>query len=109
MDKEFIEIEQAIKESDSKLSELLKKIDNIKNAIKTLEDENIALPESAYGTLAYYQSEFDKESKAYQQLVGLRNRMKINCKHEYVLSNDEKYQECKHCGDKRYITSKINL
>ena len=109
MDKEFIEIEQAIKESDSQLTELLKKRDNIKNAIKTFEDENIALPESAYGLLNYYQSKFNDESKAYQQLVGLRNRMKINCKHEYVLSNDERYQECKHCGDKRYITSKINL
>jgi septal ring factor EnvC (AmiA/AmiB activator) len=109
MNKEFIEIEETLKKVDSELNGYQKKINDIKQAIETLEDENIALPESAYGTLAYYQSEFDKESKVYQQLVGLRNRMKINCKHDYVLSNDEKYQECKHCGDKRYITSKINL
>lgn len=109
MNKEFIEIEETLKKVDSELNGYQKKINDIKQAIETLEDENIALPESAYGTLAYYQSEFDKESKVYQQLVGLRNRMKINCKHDYVLSNDEKYQECKRCGDKRYITSKINL
>lgn len=109
MDKEFIEIEETLKKVDSELNGYQKKINDIKQAIETLEDENIALPESAYGTLAYYQSEFDKESKTYRQLVGLRNRMKIECKHEYVLSDDEKYQECKHCGDKRYITSKINL
>ena len=109
MNKEFIEIEQAIKESDSKLTELLKKRDNIKNAIETFEGENIVLSESAYGLLNYYQSKFNDDSKIYQQLVGLRNKMKIKYKHEYVLSNDETYQECKHCGTKRYITSKINL
>ena len=109
MDKEFIEIEETLKKVDSELNGYQKKINDIKQAIETLEAENISLPESVYGILAYYQSEFDRESKAYQQLVGLRNRMKINCKHDYVLSNDEKYQECKHCGDKRYITSKINL
>ena len=109
MNKEFIEIEETLKKVNSELNGYQKKINDIKQAIETLEAENISLPESVYGTLAYYQSEFDKESKVYQQLVGLRNKMKIECKHEYVLSDDEKYQECKHCGDKRYITSKINL
>jgi len=77
MDKEFIEIEEDIKKLDSELNEYQKKINDIKQAIETLEAEDISLPESAYGTLAYYQSEFDKESKVYQQLVGLRNKMKI--------------------------------
>lgn len=80
MNKEFIEIEQAIKESDSKLNELLKKILNIKLAIKTFEDENIVLPESVYGLFSYYQSKINDESKSYQQLVRLRNKMRIECK-----------------------------
>lgn len=107
MDKEFIEIEETLKKVDSELNGYQKKINDIKQAIEILEAENIALPESAYGTLAYYQSEFDKESKAYQQLVGLRNKIRINCKHEYMheykLRNGEMYQECKYCGNKRYI------
>ena len=109
MDKEFIEIEESLKKVDSEVEGYLKKIMDIKHAIETLEAEDISLPESVYGTLNYYQSEFENKSKVFRQLLGLRNKMKIECKHEYVLSNDEKYQECKHCGDKRYITSKINL
>ena len=107
MNKEFIEIEESLKASDIRSSELLHKKNDIQKAIEVLEAEDIALPESVYGTLAYYQSEFDKESKAYQQLIGLRNRMRINCKHEYKheykLRNGEMYQECKYCGNKRYI------
>jgi len=107
MNKIFIEIEQSIKEAEVGLIELLKKRDNIKNAIKTFEDENIALPESAYGLLDYYQSTFNHESEVYQQLVRLRDRMRMKCKHEYMheykLRNGEMYQECKYCGNKRYI------
>lgn len=109
MDKDFIEIEEDIKEIDSELNGYQKKINDIKQAIEILEAEGITLPESVYGLLNYYQSTFNRESKIYQQIVRLRDKRKINCKHEYVLSDDEKYQECKHCGDKRYITSKINL
>ena len=77
MNKEdLIEIEETLKESDIRSSELLHKKNDIQKAIEVLEAEDIALPESAYGTLAYYQSEFDKESKIYRQLLGLRNKLK---------------------------------
>jgi len=75
-EQDLIEIDAAINEIDTKLSELLHKKNNVQSAIEILEAENIALPEAAYGTLAYYQSEFDKESKAYRQLLGLRNKLK---------------------------------
>lgn len=75
-EQDLIEIDAVINEADTKLSELLHKKNNIQNAIEILEAENITLPEAAYGTLAYYQSEFDKESKAYRQLLGLKNKLK---------------------------------
>ena len=105
MDKEFIEIEAALKKADSEANKNLKKIKDIKQAIEILESEGILLPEIIHDTLSHYQSELEKQDKIFRQLL----KMKIKCKHEYVLSEDEKYQECKHCGDKRYITSKINL
>lgn len=77
MNKEdLIEIEKSLKESDIRSSELLHKKNDIQKAIEVLEAEDIALPESVYGTLAYYQSEFDKEYKAYRQLLSLRNKLK---------------------------------
>ena len=109
MDKEFIEIEDALKKADSEANKNLKKIKDIKQAIEILESEGILLPEIIYDTLSHYQShyqsELEKQDKIFRQLL----KMKIKCKHEYVMSDDEKYQECKYCGDKRYITSKINL
>ena len=75
-EQDLIEIEESLKESDIRSSELLHKKNDIQKAIEVLEAEDIALPESVYGTLAYYQSEFDKESKAYRQLLGLRNKLK---------------------------------
>lgn len=75
-EQDLIEIDAAINEIDTKLSELLHKKNNVQSAIEILEAEDIALPEAVYGTLAYYQSEFDKESKVYRQLLGLRNKLK---------------------------------
>lgn len=74
----LIEIDAAINEADNKLSELLHKKNDIQKAIEVLEAEDITLPEAAYGILAYYQSEYDKESKLYEQLVTLRNKLKYN-------------------------------
>ena len=67
MDTSFIY--DVLKESEDKQKNYLIKISKIKDAIKTLEEENIALPESVYGTLAYYQSEYDNEYRQYSILL----------------------------------------
>ena len=77
MNKEdLIEIEESLKESDIRSSELLHKKNDIQKTIEVLEAEDITLPEATYGVLAYYQSEFDNECKRYRQLLGLRNKLK---------------------------------
>ena len=78
MDNLFKEIENTLKESVNHMTELLFKGDNIKTAIKTLEDENISLPEGVYGLLAYYESEYNNENKEYQKLLRLRDKIKNN-------------------------------
>lgn len=67
MDTSFIY--DVLKESEDKQKNYLIRISKIKDAIKTLEEENIALPESVYGTLAYYQSEYDNEYRQYSILL----------------------------------------
>lgn len=69
MDTSFIY--DVLKESEDKQKNYLIRISKIKDAIKTLEEEDIALPESVYGTLAYYQSEYDNEYKQYSILLKL--------------------------------------
>ena len=66
-------IDKVLLDSEYKQSEYLEKINKIKKVIEVLEEENIALPEAVYGTLAYYQSEYDKENKAYKQLIKVTN------------------------------------
>lgn len=66
-------INKVLLDSEYKQSEYLEKINKIKKAIEVLEEENIALPEAVYGTLAYYQSEYDKENKAYKLLIKVTN------------------------------------
>ena len=69
MDTSFIY--DVLKESEDRQKNYLIRISKIKDAIKTLEEENIALPESVYGTLAYYQSEYDNEYRQYSILLKL--------------------------------------
>ena len=69
MDTKFID--DILAESQDKQKNYLIKISKIKDAIKTLEEEDIALPESVYGTLAYYQSEYDNEYRQYSILLKL--------------------------------------
>jgi hypothetical protein len=69
MDTSFIY--DVLKESEDKQKNYLIRISKIKDAIKTLEEEDITLPESVYGTLAYYQSEYDNEYKQYSILLKL--------------------------------------
>ena len=64
-------IDDILAESQDKQKNYLIKIIKIKDAIKTLEEEDIALPESVYGTLAYYQSEYDNEYRQYSILLKL--------------------------------------
>jgi hypothetical protein len=70
---ESININEVLLDSEYKQAEYLEKINKIKKAIEVLEEENIALPEAVYGTLAFYQAEYDKENKAYKQLIKLTN------------------------------------
>ena len=67
MDTSFIY--DVLKESEDKQKNYLIRISKIKDAIKTLEEEDIVLPESVYGTLAYYQSEYDNEYRQYSILL----------------------------------------
>jgi len=69
MDTKFID--DTLAESQNRQKNYLIKISKIKDAIKTLEEEGIALPESVYGTLAYYQSEYDNEYRQYSILLKL--------------------------------------
>lgn len=70
MDTKFID--EILAESEDRQKNYLIRIGKIKDAIKTLEEEEgIALPESVYGTLAYYQSEYDHEYKQYSILLKL--------------------------------------
>lgn len=70
---ESININEVLLDSEYKQSEYLEKINKIKKAIEVLEEENIAIPEAVYGTLAFYQSEYDKENKAYKLLIKVTN------------------------------------
>ncbi len=68
------EIEQAIIEYGNLRIQLVSKISKIKIAIDTLEKENIALPETAYGTLAYYQSKLDNTIEQYNRLINFKDK-----------------------------------
>ena len=69
MDTKFID--DTLTESQDRQKNYLIKISKIKDAIKTLEEEGIALPESVYGTLAYYQSRYENEYRQYSTLLKL--------------------------------------
>ena len=64
-------IDDILAESQDRQKNYLIRISKIKDAIKILEEEDIALPESVYGTLAYYQSEYDNEYRQYSVLLKL--------------------------------------
>ena len=64
-------INDVLKTSRTNQENIMSKIVKIKEAIETFESEGIAVPEAAYGSLAFYQSQFDQEYKAYLKLLKL--------------------------------------
>ena len=64
-------INDVLKTSRTNQENIMSKIVKIKEAIETFESEDIAVPEAAYGSLAFYQSQFDQEYKAYLKLLKL--------------------------------------
>ena len=62
--------------SEVKQKEYLKKIDKIKQAIETFEEEDISIPESVYGLLEFYQSKYEKENNAYKKLIKI-NKLEL--------------------------------
>ena len=64
-------INDVLKTSKTNQENIMSKIVKIKEAIETFESEDIAVPEAAYGSLAFYQSQFDQEYKAYLKLLKL--------------------------------------
>ena len=64
-------INDVLKTSRTNQENIMSKIVKIKEAIETFESEEIAVTEAAYGTLAFYQSQFDQEYKAYLKLLKL--------------------------------------
>lgn len=69
MDTKFID--DVLKISKNNQEKYMSKIVKLKEAIETFESEDIAVPEAAYGSLAFYQSQFDQEYKAYLKLLKL--------------------------------------
>ena len=69
MDTKFID--DVLKTSKNNQEKYMSKIVKLKEAIETFESEDIAVPEAAYGSLAFYQSQFDQEYKAYLKLLKL--------------------------------------
>ena len=69
MDTSFIK--DVLKTSRTNQENIMSKIVKLKEAIDTFESEDIAVPEAAYGSLAFYQSQFDREYKAYLKLLKL--------------------------------------
>ena len=64
-------IKDVLKTSRTNQENIMSKIVKLKEAIETFESEDIAVPEAAYGSLAFYQSQFDQEYKAYLKLLKL--------------------------------------
>lgn len=69
MDTKFID--DVLKASKNNQENYMSKIVKLKEAIETFESEDIAVPEAAYGSLAFYQSQFDQEYKAYLKILKL--------------------------------------
>ena len=66
-------INDVLKTSRTNQENIMSKIVKLKEAIETFESEEIAVTEAAYGTLAFYQSQFDQEYMAYIKLLKLKN------------------------------------
>ena len=66
-------INDVLKTSRTNQENIMSKIVKIKEAIETFESEEIAVTEAAYGTLAFYQSQFDREYRAYMKLLKLKD------------------------------------
>lgn len=68
------ELDKILSTSKQTIANLISKISRLEIAIDTLECEDIPLPESAYGTLDYYKSKLNEETKSYEQLLTLKNK-----------------------------------
>lgn len=108
MNDTFKEMEEFLESTDKILAQYRNKIDRLEDATKIMEEENIPIPEAVLGSLYYYKSEFEKLAKGYRNILGLRNKMKHECKHDYKITQmgDGKYYNigtCKICGHVEYI------
>ena len=108
MSETFKEIEKYLDTTNESLTLYQDKINRLEAAINIMEEENISIPEAVFGSLYYYKSEFEKLSKGYRDILGLRNKMKRECKHNYEITQmgDGKYYNigtCKICGHIEYI------
>jgi hypothetical protein len=68
------ELDKTLSISKQTIANLISKISKLEIAIDTLECEDISIPESAYGTLDYYKSKLNEETKSYEQLLTLKNK-----------------------------------
>ena len=109
MNDTFKEIEEFLNTTNKSLSLYQDKINRLEAAINIMEEENISIPEAVFGSLYYYKSEFEKLSKEYRSILGLRNKMKEKCSHTDIIPLDHKigvnygYYECQRCGTSLFI------
>ena len=93
----IIEGEKGIKESQEKLDFLKNKRKSAEDAIKTFESEGVVLPEMAYGLVAHYDVECNREEGALNALTKIIKKIKeengytIYDKADYISRHSGKY------------------
>lgn len=109
MNDTFKEIEEFLDTTNKSLALYQDKINRFDIAINIMKEENISIPEAVFGSLYYYKSEFEKLSKEYRNILGLRNKMKEECPHTNIIPLDHKIgvnyscYECQRCGTSLFI------
>ncbi len=109
MNDTFKEIEEFLDTTNKSLALYQDKINRFEEAINIMEEENISIPEAVFGSLYYYKSEFEKLSKEYRNILGLRNKMKEECPHTDIIPLVHEFgvnygcYECQKCGKRLFI------
>lgn len=109
MNDTFKEIEEFLDTTNKSLAVYQDKINRLEAAINIMEEENILIPEAVFGSLYYYKSEFEKLSKGYRDILGLRNKMKEESTHTDIIPLDHKigvnygYYKCQRCDTNLFI------
>lgn len=67
--KTVIDGEKSIKNSYNTINKLIVRKRNLEEAIETFENEDIPVPESAYGLLDWIKSEINRETKIQKALI----------------------------------------